>query len=252
MRICVPVPCFFRNVEFTDAIRQIGQLGFDTAETYNWKSLDLEAVKAACEESGVKLISMCTTDFGLTVPENRPHYLDCLRESCEAAKKVGASFLITQGGKDTGEDRMKQHDSILTGLMACKPICEDYGITLMVEPLNTLYNHKDCYLWSSIESFNMIREVNSPNVKVIYDIYHQQIMEGNIINNIIDNLDCIAHLHCAGTPGRHELQTGEIDYKLVFKRVDEAGYKGACGIEYGPLMEPVESLKEFRRIYLDQ
>jgi len=251
MRICVPVPGFFRNVEFPEAIKQIGKLGFDAAETYNWKNLDLDAVRAACEESGVELLSMCTTDFGLTVPENRAHFVECLKESCAAAKKVGAKFLITQGGKDTGECRNKQHDSIIMGLLAAKPICEDYGITLMVEPLNTLYNHKDCYLWSSLESFNIIREVNSPNVKVIYDIYHQQIMEGNIINNIVNNLDCIAHLHAAGHPGRHELQTGETDYKLVFKKVDEAGYTGACGIEYGPLMDPIESLKEFRRIYLD-
>ncbi len=251
MRICVPVPCFFRNVPFVDAIRTIGQLGFDAAETYNWTSLDLDAVRAACQESGVELLSMCTTDFGLTTPENRAHYLECLRESCAAANRVGAKFLITQGGKDTGETRMKQHDSIIATLKAAAPILEDTGVTLMVEPLNTIVNHKDAYLWSSAEGFEIVREVASPNVKLIYDIYHQQIMEGNIIPSIVNNLDCIAHLHSAGHPGRHELQFGENDYKYIFQKVDEAGYKGACGIEYGPLMEPIESLKEFRRIYLN-
>ena len=251
MRICVPVPCFFKNVPFEEAIRTIGSLGFDAAETYNWTNLDLDSVRAACQESGVELLSMCTTDFGLTTPENREHYLQCLKESCAAANKVGAKFLITQGGKDTGECRMKQHDSIISTLRAAAPILEDSGVTLMVEPLNTIVNHKDAYLWSSAEGFEIVRVVDSPNVKLIYDIYHQQIMEGNIIPSIVNNLDCIAHLHCAGHPGRHELQFGENDYKFIFKKVDESGYKGACGIEYQPLMDPIESLKEFRRLYLD-
>ena len=87
---------------------------------------------------------------------------------------------------------------------------------------------------------------------MVYDIYHQQVMEGNIIPNITNNLDCIAHLHSAGHPGRIDLQFGENDYKVIFKRVDEAGYKGACGLEFRPTLGGVESLKEFRRIYLDE
>lgn len=128
---------------------------------------------------------------------------------------------------------------------------EDNGLTLIVEPLNTLINHKDAYLWSSAEGFEIIREVDSPQVKLLYDIYHQQVMEGNIINNVVNNLDCIAHLHAAGLPGRNDLQFGENDYKVIFAKIDAAGYTGACALEYRPLMDPVESLKEFRRIYLD-
>ena len=75
MRLCVPVPCFFRNTEFPDAIRKIGELGFTAAETYNWKSLDLDAVRAACEESGVELLSMCTTEFRMTDPQYRDLWL---------------------------------------------------------------------------------------------------------------------------------------------------------------------------------
>ena len=88
-------------------------------------------------------------------------------------------------------------------------------------------------------------------MKVVYDIYHQQVSEGNIIPNMTKNLDCIAHLHSAGHPGRHELQYGESDYHVILKAADDAGYKGACGLEYGPLLEPVESLKIFRKLYGD-
>ena len=250
MRICIPVPCFFGKMDFCEAIAKIAELGFDAAETYNWKSLNLDAVRNACEQSGVELLSMCTTEFNMTNPAKREDWLNGLKESCAAAKRVGASKLITQVGADTGEERTRQHDSIVAALKQAKPILEDSGVTIMIEPLNIYVNHPGYYLWSSREAFEIIHEVDHPLVKVVYDIYHQQVMEGNIIPSITQNLDCIAHLHSAGHPGRHELQFGENDYKVIFAAVDKAGYTGACGLEYGPTMDSVESLKEFRRIYL--
>ena len=208
------------------------------------------AVRNACEQSGVELLSMCTTEFNMTNPAKREDWLNGLKESCAAAKRVGASKLITQVGADTGEERARQHDSIVAALKQAKPILEDSGVTIMIEPLNIYVNHPGYYLWSSREAFEIIHEVDHPLVKVVYDIYHQQVMEGNIIPSITQNLDCIAHLHSAGHPGRHELQFGENDYKVIFAAVDKAGYTGACGLEYGPTMDSVESLKEFRRIYL--
>jgi len=251
MRICIPIPCFFGGMPFPDAIRKVAELGFDAAETYNWKSLDLDAVRAACEETGVELMSMCTTEFNMTNPEMRDKWLAGLKESCEAANRVGAKRLITQVGQDTGAPREQQHESIVAALKAAKPILDATGVTIMIEPLNTLVNHPGYYLWSAVEGFDIIREVDHPLVKVIYDIYHQQVMEGNIIPNVTKNLDCIAHLHSAAHPGRIDLQFGENDYKFIFKKIDEAGYTGACGLEYRPTMDPTESLKEFRRIYLD-
>ena len=250
MRLCVPVPCFFRNMDFCDALRRIQALGFDAVETYQWKGLDQDAVRRTCEETGVELLSMCTTNFNLTDPLSRDAWLAGLKESCEAAKRMGVKHLITQVGPDTGARRDFQHESIVKGLSAAKSILEDSGVTIMIEPLNTYFNHPGYYLWSAVEGFQIIREVNHPLVKVVYDIYHQQIMEGNIIPNITNNLDCIAHLHSAGHPGRHELQYGENDYKVIFAAVDKAGYKGACGLEYGPLLPPEESLMEFKRIYM--
>lgn len=250
MKFDVPVPCFFGKYDFCEAIREIGKAGFDAAETYDWKSLDLEKVKNTCDETGVKLISMCTSDFNLTCPENRDYWLKCLDESCQAANKVGAEMLITQVGADTMKERQYQHESIVKGLTQAKPILEKYGVTLMIEPLNTLVDHKGYYLTSSSEAFDIIRETDSPFVKVVFDIYHQQISEGNIIPNIIGNLDLIAHLHCAGHPGRHELQLGENNYKFIFDTVDKAGYKGYCGLEYSPTVDAKESLAKFRTDYL--
>jgi hydroxypyruvate isomerase len=128
-------------------------------------------------------------------------------------------------------------------LNACKPILEEYGITLMLEPLNLQVNHPGVYLASSPEAFDICREVDSPYVKVIYDIYHQQITEGNILRNVKANLDLIAHMHSAGSDGRNELWLGENDYNYIFNEIDKMGYKGACGLEYRPTLPAEESLK---------
>lgn len=250
MRFDVPVPCFFGADDFCDAIRKIGRLGFDAAETYSWQGLDFDSVRAACEESGVELVSICTSFFNMTEPACRKEWLENLEKSCEAACRLGAGKLITQVGNDTGRERAFQHESIVCALREAKPILEEYGRTLMLEPLNVLIDHKGYYLVSSSEAFDIVDEADCGFVKVVYDIYHQQISEGNIIPTIKANLGKIAHLHCAGHPGRHELQYGENDYRNIFAAVDEAGYDGCCGLEYGPLLPPEESLEEFKRIYL--
>lgn len=249
MRYCIPIPCFFGKMDFCEAIKTVKALGFDAAETYNWRNLDLDQVRGTCQDTGVELLSMCTTEFNMTDPTMRKTWLEGLAVSCKAANQVGVKKLITQVGQDTGAERAVQHDSIVAALMEAKPILEDAGVTIMIEPLNTYVNHPGYYLWSSAEAFNIVRQVDNPYVKVVYDIYHQQVMEGNIIPSVTRNLDCIAHLHSAGHPGRHELQYGENDYRVIFDAVDKAGYQGACGLEYNPLLPPEESLKEFLRIY---
>ena len=223
MRLCVPIPCFFGDMDFCEGLRRVKALGYDAAETYNWKGLDFDAVRRTCEETGVELLSMCTSEFRMTDPTFRQAWLDGLEE--------------------------QQHAAVVETLNLARPILEKSGVTIMLEPLNTLVNHPGYYLWSAVEGFEIIREVNHPLVKLVYDIYHQQVMEGNIIPNITKNLDCIAHLHSAGHPGRNELQYGENDYKVIFAAVDKAGYTGACGLEYRPLMDPEESLREAMRLY---
>ena len=249
MRLCVPIPCFFGDMDFCEGLRRVKALGYDAAETYNWKGLDFDAVRRTCEETGVELLSMCTSEFRMTDPTFRQAWLDGLEESCQAANRMGVKRLITQVGQDTGAHREQQHAAIVETLNLARPILEKSGVTIMLEPLNTLVNHPGYYLWSAVEGFEIIREVNHPLVKLVYDIYHQQVMEGNIIPNITKNLDCIAHLHSAGHPGRNELQYGENDYKVIFAAVDKAGYTGACGLEYRPLMDPEESLREAMRLY---
>ena len=249
MRLDIPLPCFFRGVPFGEAVRTVKACGYDAIETYDWKNLDLAEVKDVLEETGVNFLSMCTTEFRMTDPQYRSAWLEGLEESCEAAVQIGVKKLITQVGPDTGAPREEQHQAIVDTLVQAKPILDKTGVTIMLEPLNTYVNHPGYYLTTSPEAFDIVHEVDHPLVKIVYDIYHQQIMEGNIIPNVVNNLDCIAHLHGAGHPGRNELQFGESDYKVIFKAIDKAGYTGYCGLEYKPLLDPVESMRLALAIY---
>ncbi len=214
-----------------------------------WQELDFDSVKTALKETGVKLISMCTTEFNMTDVSYREKWLSGLEKTCIAANDLGVEKLITQVGQDIGTSREEQHQTIVDTLKLAVPILERHKVTIMIEPLNTYVDHPGYFLWTSEEGFDIVREVNNPYVKIIYDIYHQQIMEGNLIPNITQNLDCIAHLHGAGHPGRNEMQYGECNYKNIFKAIDEAGYTGYCGLEYTPLLDPIESLIKAKEIF---
>ena len=129
MKLCVAIPCFFGKWDFCEALRRAKALGFDAAESYNWKGLDFEKVKSTCEDADIKLLSLCTSDFRATVPEVRSEYLSALRESCEAASKMGVKRLITQSGPNTGAERAVQHENLVATLKEASPILEHYGIT---------------------------------------------------------------------------------------------------------------------------
>ena len=141
-------------------------------------------------------------------------------------------------------DRQKQHDCLVEGLREAAPILENAGITLVIEPLNELIDHAGYYLIRSDEAFQIIDKVGSPNVKVVFDIYHQQISEGNVIRNLTRNIDSIAHFHAAGNPGRHELTVGELNYRAIFDAIAETSYNGFVGLEYWPVNEPEVGLTE--------
>jgi hydroxypyruvate isomerase len=157
---------------------------------------------------------------------------------------MGTKLLISQVGSDTGAARAVQHKSVAAGLRAAAPLLEENNITLMIEPLNGSVDHIGTFLESSDEGFELVDEAGSKNIKLLFDIYHQQINEGNIIRRITANISRIGHLHAAGCPGRHELFTGELDYRNIFRTADEAGYLGLTGLEYFPQGDASAGLKQ--------
>lgn len=240
-------PCadmLFRDADYTARLRKVAEAGMDAYEFWAWWDKDLDALKAANDELGLTIATFCTKFVTLIDPAARADYIAGLRESIAAAKRVGVHQLISQTGNERPEvPRGEQHQSLVDGLKACAPILESEGIILLVEPLNLLVNHRGYYLSTSSEAFEVVKEVGSPNVKILFDIYHQQITEGNLIRNITANIANIGHFHVADNPGRHEPGTGEIAYGKVFATIEALGYAGFVGLEYSPVADAVDTLR---------
>jgi hydroxypyruvate isomerase len=243
MRFSVCIDAVFRDLGPQAALEQVKAAGLDTFEFWTWWDKDIDGLKKKADALVLNCATLCTRFVTLTDPGQREAYLAGLKESIAAAKKMGARTLISQVGNNTGAVRAFQHKAISAGLKAAAPLLEESGITLVIEPLNTRVDHGGYYLESSGEGFALIDEVGSGNIKLLFDIYHQQITEGDIIGHITPHIGKIGHFHAAGVPGRHELSTGELNYAHIFEAIDRLGYQGFMGLEYFPKGNALESLK---------
>jgi hydroxypyruvate isomerase len=133
-----------------------------------------------------------------------------------------------------------KYQSVFDGLRALAPLAEQAGITLLLEPLNIRVDHPGYFLNRSAVGFELVRAVGSPRLRLLFDIYHMQVMEGNIIESLTRNLDVIGHIHVADVPGRHQPGTGELNYANILRAVREAGYDQYIGFELDPTVPSEE------------
>jgi hydroxypyruvate isomerase len=242
----VCIDAVFEDKSFEEACAAVSRANIPAVEFWGWWDKDLDDLTAAIDSNDLAISACCTKFISLVDPATRGAYLEGLRESIAAAQQLGTKTLISQVGDfRAGVSRDDQHQCLVEGLREAAPLLESADITLVIEPLNELVDHAGYYLVRSGEAFDIIDEVNSPSVRVVFDIYHQQISEGHLIHNLTTNIDKIGHFHAAGNPGRHELQHGEINYPEVFDAIRDTSYEGYVGLEYWPLDEdPTSALAE--------
>ena len=244
MKLSVCLPIVFKGVTLSEALCRVGALGYRYAECWQVRDQEVESLRRAMDDSGVRLVSIVADDFSLNAPDKRENWLQALENTAKRAQALGAPFIITQVGQDSGEPLALQYASVIDGLRAAHDILQKYGVTLLIEPLNTKVNHKGYILERSEDAFRIVNAVDDPHVRVVYDIYHQQITEGDIIETVRKNLDKIVHLHAAANPGRSEIFLGENDYRVIVNSLDAVGYSGYMTLEYKPTMPPEKSLQE--------
>lgn len=133
--------------------------------------------------------------------------------------------------------------------MELDDIAKESDIILNLEPLNVIVDHRGYFLRNSSMGFNILKAINSKNIKILYDIYHMQIMEDNIIRNIEENVDLIGHIHIADVSGRHEPRTGELNFSNILRALEKIGYNGYIGFEYIPLNNTEASLESVKSIF---
>ena len=167
------------------------------------------------------------------------------REAIERAAAAGAPNVIALSGNKRGIADEEGMENTVTFLNKIKALAEDKGITVCLELLNSKVNHKDYQCDRTWWGVEVMKRVNSPRVKLLYDIYHMQIMEGDIIRTIRNNIQYIGHFHTAGNPGRHELDDKqELNYKAIAQAIVDAGFTGYFAHEYGPVGDPLAGLEQ--------
>jgi hydroxypyruvate isomerase len=187
---------------------------------------------------------------GGTIPDalNRPEHHAAIeagfRTNIPFAAKAGIPNVITFSGNRRGMPDDEGARNTIAGLNRVKKIAEDNGVTICMELLNSKVNHPDYMCDHTAWGVHVVEQVNSPNVKLLYDIYHMQIMEGDLITTIRENIAWIGHFHTGGVPGRHELDsTQEIQWDGVMRAVADTGFKGYVAHEFVPTRDPFASLR---------
>ena len=245
-RLSVCIEMFWRDLPYEERIRRVARLGYSAFEFWGWSNKDIGAIKAAKDETGLALAALALEPGASLIKRNGENaLLEGMKSTARVAVQLGCPTVIATTGNVLDDESYEiSRRRVVRHLAAIAPIAEEHGLTLVVEPLNTLVDHHGYWLRHMSQAVDLVQEVNSPSVKILMDIYHQQIQEGNIINNLTTYIKEIGHFHTAGVPGRHELVGGELDYRGIFQAIDATDYAGYVGLEYKPELDTEESLRQ--------
>ena len=238
----------FEGVDILEAMKVIKKCGYDAIEFWFWWERDVDAIARMSRELDLAVAAVCAPFGKPGDAAAHDNYVEDLKKTFEAADRMGCDKVIVQGGWiDELIPDAVHRKNIIKLYQRIAPMAEQAGKMLIIEPLNKKVNHPAYYLDHSRDAFDIVDIVGSPNLKVLFDIYHQQITEGNLIANITQNIDKIGHFHMAGNPGRNDIYRGEIHYPNILKAIEDCGYNGYAGLEYYPLDPVEESLVRTRR-----
>lgn len=256
MKYSVCIDAVFMNQgSIADNMKKVKEAGYQATEFWSWWDKDIETIKEKQQELNLEVATFCTKFINPGDISLQQNYLEGLKESIEIAKTLSCNTLIAQAGWEfdsfAKEITRKQHrETLIDTMKKAGELVEKADMTLVIEPLNQLVNHPGYHLSTSLDAFDLIDRISNKNVKILFDIYHQQITEGNLIMNIKENIDKIGHFHAAGNPGRNEITKGEINYKHVFEAIKESGYQNYIGLEYMTKEDPKKGLVEARNTVL--
>ena len=242
-------------------VAEAARYGFRGIEQLSWKELDLDKASACLKDNNIinTAVIIETRDeseskflewtHGMVYEDSHDSYISAVNETIQACLKLGVPNIIATTGNerfDIPREKQVEICEKLLGEMA--HMVHDSGLALVLEPLNVLVDHKGYLISKSKEAFEIIKRINNPSCKVLFDIYHQQITEGNLIRNITENIDLIGHFHIADNPGRNQPGTGEINYEGVFSAIKNTGYDGWLAFECGSTLDIPELCNQMHLI----
>lgn len=225
---------FGRGVPLDDSCREAARLGikaFDLIGPADWPTLKKYGLVPSMYPGGPG----GTIAEGLARTANHDRLRTAMRAAIDEAATAGVPNIITFPGERKGMSDQEGADNCVAFLDSIKAQAEDRQVTICMEYLNSKVNHKD-YMFDHIAwGVDVMKRVNSPRVKILYDIYHAQIMDGDIVRNIRDHYQWIHHFHTGGNPGRKEIdETQELNYRFIMKAIADLGFTGFVTHEYSP------------------
>jgi hydroxypyruvate isomerase len=221
------------------------------AEHINWSDQQINDMKKLARSFGLGMDTIIATPdwkarpVSMVKPEQRDNLLKDVQQSIVFAQKLEIPQIILMSGDEVpGKTHQEQYASLLEGCKRAGDLAAKANVTMIVEPLNSKVNHKGFFLTTCVEGLKLMEDVDNPHVKLLFDIYHEQVQIGNVSRTLTEAAPYVAVFHIADNPGRNDPGTGEMNYANIYKAIQKTGYAGFITMEYLPLGEPVASLKK--------
>lgn len=253
-RLSICADTVFLDLPFEERLKKIADAGF-LVEFWGWKGRNLEVIS----QNNIPVCGFSGTQGGSCVhPDGMADYVAGIAESTPVGKKYGASFLVVHGGElgPNGEVVHKISSNPAThwitaykALSQLAKLGEESGITYTLEVLNTKVDHAGYSINIIEDAVRLVKEVDSPHVKILFDIYHTQVEEGNVAELLQKYHQYVGHIHVADVPGRHEPDTGELNYRFIAQVLREVGYEGIVGLEAYAKSDSNEAMERFRAAF---
>ena len=240
----------FNEFDLIDRYEQASLSGFSGVELQSPYSIKIDNILDKLDKFNLKhiIINLPVIDPDTGIgnlalrPDKKDLFLERLDLGTKYAKALGCIGINTGiGVYPSGFENDEVYQTLIENQKIASETLSKCGIKALIEPINTV-DQPDFYINTSAQAVDLINQIDHPNAFLLYDVYHMQIMEGNLSRNIKKLIDLIGHIQIADNPGRYEPGTGEINYPYIFNLLDEIGYKGWVGCEYKPSSTTIDSL----------
>jgi hydroxypyruvate isomerase len=235
---------------FEENLERVAQAGYHHVELVGefkkWSEDDYRRILARMETLKVSVDATSGVSVGFADPSGGDAFLSALKGLIPAAQRLQCKQIILLSGKlIEGAPAGSQHAASIEALKHAADVLSSAGLVAVIEPIDRIEN-PTIYLDGVTEAFEIVKAVDSPHVKVLYDVYHEQRQFGNLIEKFEAHIDQVGLIHIADVPGRHEPGTGEINYLNIYRKLAQLGYKGTIAMEFYPTGDIVETLRRAR------
>lgn len=242
MQFSVSLDTMFPATVTLDQLKKLSQMGYRFVEYSSFPQEEPALLRDLLDQAELRCYALGMPDTSLVDPNLQGQFLEQLKSALSASQIMGNRLVVCGVGMATEQSHESQLESIVTGLELSLPLLDSYGCSLLLEMRNSRIDYKGYALNRTGDAAAVLKLLNSPQVRMLYNMYHQQISEGNIMMRLEKYLPLIGHIRAAGIPGRGELDTGELAYPHIFSFLDSIGYRGKIGLDYTPTKPPFEGL----------